>query len=450
MIGKVKLFAVLNKVLAQSQADETEIAYIGTESSLTRYANSAIHQNVYENNCRIIFRSIVGKQIGIASTSSLVPADLKKTLDDSYEIAMNQPENPHFPGLPKPAPYKKIKTFDQKTASFSPRDRARVVKKIIAIADKKKFTAAGALAIYAGEIAVLNSKGVRTYQPVTSASVNIIAMSDSSSGYAAGLARKVGAIDFEAQAHTAVEKCELSLNPRSIEPGDYEVILEPAAIGSLLEWMSYIGFGSKTFQEKTSFLSGKIGKKITSDMVSFYDDGLNPDSIAFPFDFEGVPKKKVKLIERGIAKGVVYDRMTAAKDKTRSTGHALTADSSGEGALAFNIMMAPGKVKRSQMIEKVKKGILVTRFHYINGYIDTPNAVLTGMTRDGTFLIENGKIVCGIKNLRFTDSMLRAFGSAVAISRETSLVESWGGGIGCVTAPTVHLGSFRFSGKTDF
>lgn len=450
MIGKVKLYAGLNKILAQSRADETEIAYIGTESSLTRYANSAIHQNVYENNCRIIFRSVIGKQIGVASTNSLVPADLKKTLDDSYEIALNQPENPHFPGLPKPAPYKKIKTFDQKTAAFSPRDRARVVKKIIAIADRKNFTVAGALAIYTGEMAILNSKGVRAYQPVTSASVNIIAMSDTSSGYAAGLSRKIGGIDFEALAHRAVEKCELSLNPKSIEPGDYEVILEPSAVGSLLEWMSYIGFGSKSFQEKTSFLAGKIGQKITSGMITLYDDGLTPGSIAFPFDFEGVPKKKVKLIERGIAKGVVYDRMGAFKDKTRSTGHALTADSAGEGAIALNLIMAPGKVKRDKMIEKVKKGILITRFHYINGYIDTPNAVLTGMTRDGTFLIENGKITGGVKNLRFTDSMLRAFGSAVAISKETALVESWGIGIGCVTAPTVHLGSFRFSGKTEF
>jgi predicted Zn-dependent protease len=278
----------------------------------------------------------------------------------------------------------------------------------------------------------------------------MIAMSDTSSGYAAGLSRKVGDVDFESLVSRAVEKCGRSQKPQGIEPGDYEVILEPAAVGSLLEWMNYIGFGSKSYQEGTSFLAGKIGKKITSDMVTLYDNGLDTSSIAFPFDFEGVPKKKITFVDKGVAKGVVYDRLTAKKGKTKTTGHALTPDSSGEGAIALNLVMVPGKAKRDKMIEKVKRGILITRFHYINGFIDTPKAVLTGMTRDGTFLIENGEITHGIKNLRFTDSMLRSFGTAVAVSKETELIESWWDAVGCVKAPTLHLGSFKFTGKTEF
>jgi len=450
MIGKERLFAKLEKVLAQSKADEADVVYIGTESGLTRYANSAIHQNVFENNSKIYFRSVLGKKTGVASTNSLVPADLKRTLDNSYDIARNQPENPHFPGLARPAKYRDLDTFDERTAAFSPRDRARVVKKIIAVADRKKFTLAGAFATQCGEVAVLNTKGVRAYQPVAAASINMIAMSATSSGYAAGLSRHVDDIDFENLAQVAVGKCDRSQNPRGIEPGEYEVILEPAAVGSLLEWMNYIGLGSKAFQEKSSFLAGKIGKKIVSDLITLYDDALETHSIAFPFDFEGVPKKKVMFIDKGVAKGVVYDRITAFKEKTRSTGHALTPDSSGEGGIGFNLVMAPGKTKRDAMIAKVKRGILVTRFHYINGYIDTPNAVMTGMTRDGTFLIEKGEIKGGIKNLRFTDSMLRAFVSAVAVSRETELIQSWWDAVGCLKVPTVHLGSFRFTGKTEF
>ncbi len=450
MIGKEKLFAKLEKVLAQSKAEETEIVFIGTESGLTRYANSAIHQNVFENNGRIYFRTALGKKVGVASTNSLGASELKKTLENSYEIARNQPENPEFPGLAGPASYKEIDTFDDATAAFSPMDRAKVVKKIIAVADAKKFTLAGAFSTSAGEVAIVNTKGVRAYQPVTSASINMIAMSDTSSGYAAGLSRNVADIDFEKLARTAVEKCDRSQNPKSIEPGDYEVILEPAALGALLEWMSYIGFGSKSFQEKTSFLAGKIGKKITSERLTIYDNGLDGSSISFPFDFEGVPKKKVVFIDKGVAKGVVYDRATALKDKTKSTGHALTPDSTGDGAIALNLVVAPGTAKRAEMVNKVKRGILITRFHYINGFIDTPNAVLTGMTRDGTFLVENGEIKQGIKNLRFTDSMLRAFGSAQALSKETTLVESWWDAVGCIKAPTMHLGSFKFSGKTEF
>lgn len=450
MIGKKTLFATLDKVMALSPADETEIVFIGTESGLTRYANSAIHQNVHENNCKILFRTILGKRIGVASTNSLVFNDLQKTLQDSVEIARTQLENPYFPGLPKPLAVKPIKTFDLTTAEFSPRERAQVVKKIIMVANRKKFTVAGAFSTNSGEIAIMNSKGVRAYQPVSSASVNIIAMSGSSSGYAAGLSRKVGKIDFEELAAVAVGKCAMTQNPKSVEPGEYEVILEPAAVASLLEWMNYIGFGSKSYQEKTSFLAGKIGQKITSPMITIYDDALDSTSVPFPFDFEGVPKKKVKLIEKGTAKGVVYDRLGGAKDKTCSTGHALTADSANEGAIAMNIVMVPGKTPRNKLIAGVKRGILVTRFHYINGFIDPPNAVLTGMTRDGTFLIENGEISGGIKNLRFTDSMLRAFGTAVAISKESTLVESWWSSVGCVKAPAIHLGSFRFSGKTEF
>jgi PmbA protein len=450
MIGREKLFAKLEKVLDQSKADQTEIVYIGTESGLTRYANSAIHQNVFENNNRIYFRTVLGKKIGVASTNSLGAGELKKTLANSAEIARNQPENPDFPGLAGPASYREIDTFDDKTAGFSPMDRARVVKKIIAVADAKKFTLAGAFSTSAGEVAVLNTKGVRAYQPVTAASINMIAMSDSSSGYAAGLSRNVDNIGFEKLAETAVEKCDRSRNPKAVEPGDYEVILEPAAVGSLLEWMSYIGFGSKSFQEKSSFLAGKIGKKVTSELITVFDNALDTTSIAFPFDFEGVPKKKVMFIDKGIARGVVYDRATALKDKTRSTGHALTPDSSGDGAIALNLVIAPGSAKRVDMIKNVKRGILITRFHYINGFIDTPNAVLTGMTRDGTFLIENGEIKHGIKNLRFTDSMLRAFTSARAVSKETKLVESWWDAVGCIKAPTIHLGSFKFTGKTEF
>jgi PmbA protein len=450
MIGKEKLIKKLEAVLRLSKADESEIVFVGEESGLTRYANSIIHQNVYEKNQRIIFRSVVGKQIGVASTNSLDDGSLKQTLDNSIEIAEGQPENPEFPGLPRPAKYKKLSTFDNATAKYSPLQRARAVQKVVSEATKHGFTMAGAFSTGGGEVAVVNSKGVRAYQPMSSAFINMIAMSDTSSGYASGMSRKVANIDPKALAKIATEKCRLSQNPRSVEPGEYEVILEPAAVAEMFEWLNFVSFGSKPFQQGTSFLAGRVGRKVTSDMLSVYDDALDPKLIAFPFDFEGVPKKKVMLINKGIVKGVVYDRISAVKSRTKSTGHALPANDAAQGALGLNIVIAPGKTPRSRMIASVKRGILVTRFHYINGYIDTRNSVLTGMTRDGTFLIENGKIAYGIKNLRFTDSVMRAFKAAAAISRETQLVNTWWSSIGCISVPTVHLGSFKFSGKTDF
>jgi len=436
--------------MAHSTADETEVVFVGNDSGLTRYANSYIHQNVYESNNRVLFRTVLGKRVGVASCNSLVLADLRKTLADSIEIARQQRENPIFPGLPKPAKYKALETFDEATARFSPNDRAKAVKKVIAESNRKKFTMAGSLSTECGEIAVINSHGVEAYQPISSASINMIAMSDTSSGYAAGTSRRVSDIDFTTLARIAVGKCDQSQNPRQTEPGEYEVILEPPAVGEMLEWINYVGLGAKPFVQKTSFLSGRIGRKITSDKVTLYDNALDTRSAAFPFDFEGVPKKKVPFIEKGVAKGVVYDRAWAKKGGKKSTGHAITADDAAEGAFALNIFMAPGKVKREKMISAVKRGILVTRFHYINGLIDTRNMVLTGMTRDGTFLIENGEIVGGLKNLRFTDSFMRAFKSTVAMSKETECIDSWWSGVGCMTVPAVHLGSFRFSGKTEF
>ncbi len=450
MIGKEKLLKKLESILAHSTADQTEIVYIGDEFGLTRFANSFIHQNVYENNCRILFRTVLGKRVGVASTNSLIDADLRQTLNNSIEIARSRAENPKFPGLPKAAKYKPFATFDKATAHCTPMQRAKTVQKVIAEATKHGFTMAGAYSTSSGEIAIVNSRGVRAYQPVTAASINMITMSDTSSGYASAVSRRVSDIDFKALAKIAVDKCKLSQNPQALEPGEYEVILEPAAVAEVMGWLNYTGFGSKSFQQGTSFLAGRIGRKITSEKITIYDNALDSKAIAFPFDFEGVPKKKVMLIDKGIAKGVVYDSMAAIKGKTKSTGHALPATEAAEGAIGLNIVVAPGKTPRAKMLSRVKRGILVTRFHYINGLIDTRNSVLTGMTRDGTFLIENGEIKYGIKNLRFTDSMMRAFKSTVAVSKESQLVASGGNSVGCDSVPTIHLGSFKFSGKTEF
>jgi predicted Zn-dependent protease len=450
MIGKDKLFSTFEKVARSSKADETEIVFIGNSSGLTRFANSTIHQNVNETNAKILFRVVFGKKIGVASTNSVAVNDLRATLKNAIEIAKYQKDNQHFTGLPEPADYAEVETFFEKTAKYTPKERARMVKKIFVRANRRKFTTAGSFSTGDGEIAVFNTKGVRCYQPVSAASINIVAMSDTSSGYAIDLSRNVDNIDPVTLADIAVEKAFRSKKPKPFPAGDYEVVLEPSAVAEVFEWVSYIGFGSKTFLEKTSFLAENIDKKVMSDSVSIYDDANDPGGIALPFDFEGVPRQKVYFVENGVGKGVVFDRTSGNKHGVESTGHALTADEQGEGAFALNIFVDSGDGTREEMISSVEKGILITRFHYINGFIDTPKAVLTGMTRDGTFLIENGKIKHGIKNLRFTDSILRSFSTVKSISKDRHLIPSWWDAVGCITCPTVHLGSFKFTGTTDF
>lgn len=450
MIGADKIMSRLGEALALGLGDQAEAVFLGSESGLTRFANSVIHQNVTETQSKVFFRVIRGKKIGVASTNSLSRGDLKRAYRLAAKIARSQKENPDFVTLPRSAGYAKLETYADATARFTPRQRAMKVRSVIQVAARKNCTVAGSFATGADEAAVVNTLGVAAYQPMTTASLAVIAMAENSSGYAAGLSRRVADIDARKIAGTAVEKAVRCADPVDLEPGDYEVILEPVAVAGLLEWLNYIGFGCKAMHEGTSFMARKIGEKITGTEITVCDDATNPAGMAMPFDFEGVPKQKVELIDKGVARGVVYDSLYAARAKRESTGHALTPDDTGEGGLALNLYLAGGESTTRELISQVGEGLLVTRFHYINGFLDTPNGVLTGMTRDGLMRIKNGRIVGGAKNLRFTDSMPRALDSVQGLSSERQLVSSWWDSVGCISVPAMHLGSFRFSGKTDF
>lgn len=449
MIAREKIFTTLSSILKRSEADQTEAVFIGSDTGLTRFANSFIHQNVSETNSKTYLRAILGKKIGVAVTNSFKRDDLKKALENAIQIAKNQKENPDFTTLPFKQKYGRIRTYLKKTASFTPAQRASEAKKIFDNAAKHNLTVAGSFCTGESEIAVMNANGVKCYQPLSAATINVVIMSDNSSGYAEALNRDVTKIDVEKLSEIAIQKCLDSKNPKSLEPGEYDVILEHTAVANLLEWMNYIGFGSKSFQEKTSFLADKIGQKIMGDNISIYDDGNDESAIAFPFDFEGVAKKKVTLIQKGVAKGVVYDSISANKDKVKSTGHALTPDQA-EGALALNLFVKAGNSSNKKMIQSCEKGLLITRFHYINGLLDTRNALMTGMTRDGTFWIENGKVQHGVKNLRFTESMLKAFSNVEQMSRDTKIVNSWWEDLGCIVCPSMFVKNFKFTGKTEF
>lgn len=450
MIGKDQIVAKLKGALDLNLGDQADAVYVGSESNLTRYANSTIHQNVSETQTKVYFRVIIGKKIGVAATNSLGRGDLNRAYRTAAKIAKVQRENPEFVSLPKPAAYPDVTAFYEKTAKFTPRQRAAKIKSIIDRAAKKNLTVAGSLSTGAGELAVVNTLGVEAYQPLSAAAINLITMGDTSSGYAEGLSRNIDDIDFRQIAATAIDKAVRCANPQEMPPGDYEVVLEPPAVASLLEWVNYIGFGSKPYQENTSFMSGKLGEKITGDRVTIYDDATDSSAIGFPFDFEGVPKRRLDLITDGVAKAVAYDSLSSKRDNTQSTGHALTPDASGEGGIALNVFFKGGSSNLKDLIGNVENGLLVTRFHYINGFIDTPHAVLTGMTRDGLMRIKNGKLKGGVKNLRFTDSFLRAFETVKGLSSDCQLINAWWDSLGCISAPAVHLGSFRFTGKTDF
>jgi len=445
MLGRKKMREIAGRVLALSAAEQTEVIIMSEDSGLTRFANSYIHQNVAERNVGLRVRTVVGKKIGVASINDLGPAALGRVVERALTIAKLQPENPDFTSLPSPAPIAEVEVFDEATAAFSPEARAKAVGVICRQAVDNGLVASGAFTTGTGELAVANSLGIFAYYSTTSADINTVIMSDDSSGYSAATAWKVGEINPETIGSEAVEKALLSRNPRDLPPGRYPVILEEYAVADIMDTLAYLGFGALSVQEGRSFMVDSFGKQIMSDAISIWDDGLDPTGLPMPFDFEGVPRQRVDLIKEGVAEAVVYDSYTAGKEGKASTGHGLPAPNTF-GPIPGHTFMAPGEATKKEMLGTVERGILVTRFHYTRP-VHPKLVIVTGMTRDGTFLIEKGEVAYPIKNLRFTQSYLEALANVELVSRETRLQQNWFGG---TCTPALKLTEFEFTGATEF
>jgi len=445
MRGREEVINSLKEGLSISSADEVELLFLGKESILTRYANSTIHQNVKESNSEIRVRVVIGKKIGFSQTNDLSKEGIKKAVLDAEKIAKVTKEDPDFVKLPEPEKGKEIKTFFEENLNVRPEDMAEKVVNVIRRAERKNLIASGAFSFDIDEYAVVNSRGIEKYQPYTSFFFTTVIMGENSSGYADRFSMKFSEIDEESLADEAIERTLMAKNPKDIEPGKYEVILTEYAVEDVISFLSYLGFGAKQFHQGTSFLSGKIGEKIMGENITIWDDGLNPEGAPIPFDFEGVPKKRVMLIENGVARGIVYDSYHAFKYHTKSTGHALPQPSSF-GPLPLNIFMKEGTSSLSDMIKNVKKGILISRFHYTNP-LDPKRVIITGMTRDGTFMIENGKISYPVKNMRFTQNMIEMLNGVVEISKNRKKQK---GMIHVSVVPCIRVKEFNFTGKTEF
>jgi predicted Zn-dependent protease len=265
---------------------------------------------------------------------------------------------------------------------------------------------------------------------------------DGGSGYAESAAVDVSAIDPAALGREAAAKAKATVGAVSVEPGDYPVVLEEYAVVDLLDMLGYLGFSALAVQEGRSFV--EIGKRVGSDLVSIVDDGEHLSGLPMAFDFEGVPKQRVELVEGGICRGVVYDAQTAAREGRRSTGHGLPAPNS-YGPFPINMLMAGGATGREELIAGLDRGLLVTRFHYTNP-VHPKLAIITGMTRDGTFLVEGGRIVGPVRNLRFTQSYLAALAGVTAVGKERKTLRGFLGG---VVVPALRIEAFTFTGATE-
>ncbi len=447
MLGPDKVRALTDQILALSKADQTEVSFNGTDSALTRFANSAIHQNVAESDTQIRVRVVYGKKIGVASSNDLSPDALKSTVETARAIAQLQRENPEFKSLPGPQPIEPVSAFVESTAQFSPESRAQLVSILCKKAKEKGVVAAGAFSTGSFEIAIANSLGIFAYHQGTVADLNTVMTADSGSGYAAVTHRDARQVNAEALAEEAIGKALKARHPITVEAGDYPVLLEEYAVTDLLDFMGSLSFSALAVQEERSFMKGHFGEKVMSDSVTLWDDGRAPDTVPLPFDFEGVPRQKVTFVESGIARGVVYDTATAQKENKSSTGHSLPAPNSF-GPVPMHMFMAPGTTRKLEAIKGVERGIWVTRFWYTR-VVHPLQVIITGMTRDGTFLIEHGEITRPIKNLRFTTSYLDALNHVLAVGNETKLFRDDWSGISR-RVPAVLVDGFRFTGVTEF
>jgi predicted Zn-dependent protease len=436
---------VVDRALAAG-ATEAEVLVISDDSALTRFANSEIHQNVAEDSVFVNLRFAIGKRVAVASTGRLDEDGLRALVERAAEIAPNVDELEDWGGLPEPdgeAAVAQPLAYIAATAAATPESRAAEVRAVIGAADGVGALAFGSFRTAAETVSVANSRGIGVTERRTTAHLITVHMSpDGGTGYAEAASTDVAAISGAALGAEAAAKARASDHALALPPGDYPVVLEEYAVVDIVDQMGFLGFSASAVQEGRSFF--EEGRRIGSDLVTIVDDAADPNGMPAGFDYEGVRKQRVPWIERGVCREVLFDAQTAARAGRRSTGHAYPAPNP-YGPLPGNIVMNPGTSARGDLISGLDRGLLVTRFHYTNT-VHPKLAITTGMTRDGTFLVEGGVIKGPVRNLRFTQSYLDALAGVSAVARERKTVV---GGFGAVVVPALRIDAWTFTGATE-
>lgn len=443
MLNKKAAYEIIDKILSKCNY-YTMVSIMCKEEGLTRFANSEIHQNVYNAEDSVTITVIHDKKIALVTTNLLSEEGLTEAVRDAEENLKFLPQGDiKLPELTSPLEIASEEYDDSLSDKFNILNRAKLIKEGIDLLHED-YIAAGALSLTTEAICMGNNRDVRRYGRFDTVSFNAVVMhKDGASGYTEYNTNKAEELDVVDRFKDAYKKCKMGINPISIEPGSYDVILEPLSVGDLLMYMSFIGFSAKDVQTGTSFLTGKIGEKVFGENITIRDDVKNENTMPLYFDFEGYARTSLNLIENGVAKELSYDVKTAIEDNVKPTGHSFGY--SGQGGIPINIVMEGGSDTSEELIKSTKKALLVSRFHYMN-IVDQRQAVLTALTRDGLFLIEDGEIKGAVKNMRFTESMLHAFNNVTGISAERTKVP---GAFGFNYVPTLKIEDFHFTGKTE-
>jgi PmbA protein len=418
----VSALEVARAALEAAEGDAEAVAH-AERSGLARFAGSEIHQPTLIENVVVTLRVVRDSRAGVATTNKVDADGLADLARRASEAAESLPADETFPGLAPASEPTRVEGFDEETAELGPEEQARLAAAAIEAADVPVY---GFFTSAVSELAIATSTGIAVEQRMTDATALVVAADEGRSGYAEKTAWRAGDVDPAAVAREASEKAARTKGATEIEPGSYRAVLEPYAFADLMEYFSHDSFGGLGLIEERSYLSGRVGERIFDEKISIADDSLDPRGLPKAFDFEGTPKQRVQLVENGIARGVVWDRATAAQSRNGavSTGHAPPIESRDWGPLPYALSIAPGEAASAEeLAELVDDGIYITRLHYL-GVVHPREGVVTGMTRDGTFRIRGGKIAEPLVNLRFTVAVPELLSEVFGLTSTAALVNS--------------------------
>jgi PmbA protein len=460
MLTEDKAGEIFGRVRRFASADEVEVLFYSTSNALTRFANNVIHQNMAEENVVVSVRTAFGQRTARATTNKLDEQSLRRVVEASEKLARVQHADedllPMFGESKAAGEGARPTRYFATTAAITAEDRAAMVEKIVGIAKKNSLTTAGIVSSSEAVEGIFNSRGLAEWHAQTSSEISITMLAGDSSGWQKANSPDVGQLDGVKLAEIAAEKARRSAGPRELAAGKYTVILEPAAVLDMVGFMFY-DFGGLAVLDQRSFLNNRVGTQIFGENVDIWDDVAHPLQSGAGFDGEGVRRQKVQLVENGVVKRLVYARASAErmknseyKDKVgpiAATGHGFSLPNEmGEAPMniVFGVPAMPQTLE--QMIASTERGILVTRLWYIRE-VDPYEKILTGMTRDGTFLVENGKIQGGILNFRFNESLIHLLSNVEAMG---SLVRASGEESFDMVVPAMKVREFNFTEVTKF
>lgn len=441
---------VAEAALRAAAADEADVSVLTERSGLARFARSEVHQPTLIENVVVTLRVVRDGRVGVAVTNRIDEEGLRDVGRRAAEAADSAPPDESFPGLAPPEPVPAVAGFDEETAALDGDGQARLAAAAIdAVPDGEVY---GFFTSGLTQLAVASTAGVAVEQRMTDATAVVLVSGADESGYAERSGWRVGGVDPAAVAREAAETSARTRGAVELEPARYGAVLERYAVADLLMYFGYVTFGATSFLDGQSYFTGRLGERVFDEQISIADDGLDARGYPKAFDFEGQPKQRVELVEAGVARDLVWDRTTAkqAGDGRRTTGHAPPPTARGQGPFAFSLSLSGGDAgSLDELAERVGDGIYVTRVHYL-GIVDPREGILTGMTRDGTFRIRDGRIAEPLVNLRFTVSMPEVLAEVRGLLREPVLVSTndfyderypWG-----VVCPALATARFEITG----